>query len=304
MKGHIDSFLKFLKVERNFSAHTLRAYGKDLDVFNEFLGKPSDVVIDIYDVRGFIAEQVKAGLTKKTIARRHSAVNSFYNYLKTEGLIDINVVRLISAPKVPEKLPSFLTIDEMRLLLEKEEGTNFKTIRANAILELLYASGLRVGELVRLNRGDVHLTQETALVHGKGKKERIVIIGSKAIEAIKQYIPHWFFIMKTEAGESPFFINEHGKRLTDRTIHRIVLKYAKLVEIHSNVSPHTFRHSFATHLLGNGADLRFIQELLGHASLSTTQKYTHLNISDLINVYEKSHPLSNEQPNAVQEDKI
>jgi integrase/recombinase XerC len=202
-----------------------------------------------------------------------------------------NPAKLVSNPKVPKLLPRFLSVDDVFSLVEKPEGIGFLPARNRAVLELLYSSGLRVSELSGINTDDIHIKECLIKIKGKGKKERIVPIGSKAIDAMKSYIIERMLL---KSKERALFLNRVGKRLTERGVRRIVVKYARAIGIHGRIGPHTLRHSFASHLLQGGADLRVIQELLGHASLSTTQKYTHLDITHLMDVYDKAHPLAKE----------
>lgn len=289
MKEHIDKFIRFLQVERGFSPHTLRAYRKDLEVFSEFV-KDSPERIDPIDVRGFIAEQLSSGLSKASAGRRLASIRSFFRFLHREGYIKSNPAKVINAPKKSKMLPKFLTIDDVFNLIEKPEGIGFMVARDKAILELLYSSGIRVSELCNLDMGDINLKEGLIKVRGKGKKERIVPIGQKAIDAIRTYMVERMLLKKREGGA--LFLNRNGSRITERSIRRIVVKYARRVLIDGRIGPHTLRHTFATHLLQAGADLRTIQELLGHSSLSTTQKYTHLDITHLVDIYDKAHPLA------------
>lgn len=289
MKEHIDKFIRFLQVERGFSPHTLRAYRKDLEVFSEFV-KDSPERIDPIDVRGFIAEQISSGLSKASAGRRLASIRSFFRFLHREGYIKSNPAKVINAPKKSKMLPKFLTIDDVFNLIEKPEGIGFMVARDKAILELLYSSGIRVSELCNLDMGDINLREGLIKVRGKGKKERIVPIGQKAIDAIRTYMVERMLLKKREGGA--LFLNRNGSRITERSIRRIVVKYARRVLIDGRIGPHTLRHTFATHLLQAGADLRTIQELLGHSSLSTTQKYTHLDITHLVDIYDKAHPLA------------
>lgn len=283
-----DEFLRYLAVERGASEHTLRSYRKDLETFFAHVrSDPKDV--DMGDVRGFIAEQINAGLKKTTVGRRLGAIRSFFRFLHREGLIKVNPARLVSTPKTPKLLPKFLTVDDVFSLVEKPEGIGFTAVRDRAILELLYSCGLRVGELSGLNSDDLNIREGVVKARGKGKKERILPIGKKAIEALKSYMIERVLLKKKDGA---FFLNRSGTRLTDRSVRRIVVKYARAVLLDSRIGPHTLRHTFATHLLQGGADLRVIQELLGHSSLSTTQKYTHIDIAHLMDVYDKAHPLS------------
>ncbi len=287
MNRFLKDFLSYLKNERGFSEHTLRAYEKDLTEFLTFIER-EPLKVDIYDIRSYISYLSSKRLQKTSISRALSSLRSFYRYLHREGYVKKNPARLISHPKLPKKLPAFLTVDDAFALVESPDGDEFIKLRDRAILETLYGSGLRVSELTGLNMEDLNLREGWLRAKGKGKKERIVPIGHKAIEALKRYISEKTGIT---TNSSALFINRRGERLTSRTVHRIVIKYARLMGI-SGIGPHTLRHTFATHLLEAGADLRVIQELLGHASLSTTQRYTHIDAAHLIDVYDRAHPLS------------
>lgn len=290
MKDYIDKFIRYLDLEKGASSHTLRAYRKDLREFSESVKcEPNN--IDIIDLRGFIAGQIQKGLNKTTVSRRLSSIRSFFKFLNREGYMKTNPAKLVSNPKVPKLLPRFLSVDDVFSLVEKPEGIGFLPARNRAVLELLYSSGLRVSELSGINTDDIHIKECLIKIKGKGKKERIVPIGSKAIDAMKSYIIERMLL---KSKERALFLNRMGKRLTERGVRRIVVKYARAIGIHGRIGPHTLRHSFASHLLQGGADLRVIQELLGHASLSTTQKYTHLDITHLMDVYDKAHPLAKE----------
>lgn len=290
MKEFIDKFIRYLQIEKGVSPHTLRAYRKDLEIFSEFV-KTTPERIDPTDVRGFIAEQISSGLSKTSAGRRLASIRSFFKFLHREGYIKTNPARVISTPKKPKMLPKFLTVDDVFNLVEKPEGVGFIVARDRAILELLYSSGIRVSELCNLDVGDINLREGLIKVRGKGKKERIVPVGAKAIEAIRTYTVERMLLKKKKEA---LFLNRSGSRLTDRSIRRIVVKYARMILINTRIGPHTLRHTFATHLLQAGADLRTIQELLGHSSLSTTQKYTHLDITHLVDVYDKAHPLASD----------
>jgi integrase/recombinase XerC len=291
MNNYIDKFIRYLEVERDVSAHTLRAYRKDLGDFFEYVKTEPDK-IDMIDVRGFIAEQIKKGLNKTTVSRRLASIRSFFKFLCREGYIKSNPAKLVPNPKIPKLLPRFLSVDDVFSLVEKPEGIGFIPVRDKAILELLYSSGLRVSELSGLNIDDLNIKGNLIKIRGKGKKERIVPVGSKAIDAIKSYM---IDRMLLKSKDRALFLNRMGTRLTDRGVRRIVVKYAKALTISGQIGPHTLRHTFATHLLQGGADLRVIQELLGHSSLSTTQKYTHLDITHLMDIYDKAHPFAREK---------
>ncbi len=290
MKDYIDKFIRYLEIERGVSAHTVRAYKKDLKEFSEY-ARTEPGEIDMIDVRGFIADQIKKGLNKITVSRRLSSIRSFFKFLYREGYIKSNPAKLVSNPKVARLLPKFLSVDDVFSLIERPEGIGFIPARDRAILELLYSSGLRVAELAGLNIDDINIKESLTKVRGKGKKERIVPVGSKAVDALKSYMVERILL---KSKDRALFLNRLRTRLTDRGVRRIVVKYARLLSIHGKIGPHTLRHSFASHLLQGGADLRVIQELLGHSSLSTTQKYTHLDITHLMDIYDRAHPLAKE----------
>jgi integrase/recombinase XerC len=289
-----DEFLRYLSTERGASEHTIRSYRKDLDVFFAYAkSRPED--IEMLDVRGFIAAQMTDGLKKSTAGRRLASIRSFFRFLHREGYIKSNPAKLVNTPKLPKLLPKFLTVDDVFALIEKPEGIGFSPARDRAILELLYSSGLRVSELAGVNSDDLNVREGFVKVRGKGKKERIVPVGRKAVEALKAYAIERVLLKKKK--DRALFLNRSGTRLTDRGVRRIVVKYARAVLRDYRIGPHTLRHTFATHLLQGGADLRVIQELLGHSSLSTTQKYTHVDITHLMDVYDKAHPLSKDGEN-------
>ncbi|GBD97781.1 MAG TPA: tyrosine recombinase XerC [Nitrospirae bacterium] len=287
MKKYIEQFMDFLKVEQGVSPHTLRAYAKDLSELSDFLKKkPKE--IDNLDIRSLLASLHHKKLKKSSISRKLATIRSFFKYLHREGYVKKNPAKLVSSPKVPKTLPKFLSIDEIFLLMETPRGETFKPARDKAIMELLYSSGLRVSELTSLDISDLDIKESLIRVKGKGRKERIVPIGSKAMEAIQNYLPERISLRK----KSPaLFLNNRGGRLTQRSVRRILVQYSRMISLKGNLSPHTLRHTFATHLLHEGADLRSIQELLGHSSLSTTQKYTHVDIGYLTEVYDKAHPM-------------
>lgn len=295
MKDYIDKFLKYLEIERAASAHTLRAYRKDLEEFSKFVNiKPEDV--ELADVRGFIAEQIKSGLNKTSVSRRLASIRSFFKFLYREGYKRINPAKLVSKPKLPKLLPRFLSVDDAFALVERPVGTGFLPARDRAILELLYSSGLRVSEISSLNIDDINTKEGFLKVKGKGRKERMVPVGSKAIDAIKSYMVERIAL---KSKDRFLFLNRRGKGFSDRGVRRLVVKYARMTGISGKIGPHALRHTFATHLLQGGADLRVIQELLGHSSLSTTQKYTHLDVTHLIDVYDKAHPFAKEKDDGV-----
>lgn len=293
---YIKKFLKYLEIERNVSPHTLRAYKRDLKDFSEYChAQPED--IDIIDIRGFISEKINSGKSKTTVSRKLATLRSFFSYLYQEGYVKINQAKLVPAPKTSKHLPNFLSVDDAFNLVQTPKGIGLLPVRDRAILELLYSSGLRVSEIAALNIDDLNMREGMVRAKGKGKKERIVPVGNKALDSLQSYLIERKLYKKKKSisdSDNALFLNRHGERLTDRQIRRIVVKYARAIGIDGQIGPHTLRHTFATHLLFGGADLRVIQELLGHSSLSTTQKYTHLDIGHLIDVYDKAHPLVDE----------
>jgi integrase/recombinase XerC len=288
LKKFIEKFIDFLKAEQGVSLHTLRAYSRDLDEFASFLDeKPKD--IDYLDIRSYIASLHHRELKKSSISRKLAAIRSFFKYLHREGYVKKNPAKLVSSPKVPKTLPRFLDVDETFSLMDTPKGDTFRPTRDKAMLELLYSSGLRVSELTSLDVVDLDMKESVVRVKGKGRKERIVPIGSKSMEALQNYLPERISLKK----KSPaLFLNNRGGRLTQRSVRRILVNYSRMINLKGDVGPHTLRHTFATHLLHEGADLRSIQELLGHSSLSTTQKYTHVDIRHLAEVYDKAHPMA------------
>jgi integrase/recombinase XerC len=289
MDQELGDYLKHLRNERDASPHTLRNYSMDLKSFGLFLnskGIPFQKV-SIEDFRSYLSD-LHGQLSKASIGRRMAAIRGFYRYLFKQGKIAGDPSRLVPIPKSEKLLPALLSVVEIESLFSAADSSESQALRNRAILELLYSSGIRVGELVVLNVEDLpsgYYKGGTLKIIGKGKKERLVVYGEKAGIALRNYL---------EARElkegAPLFLNFRGARLTARSVERIVESLAIRAGIRSGVTPHTLRHSFATHLLANGADLRLIQDLLGHSSLSTTQKYTHLEMQNLLVEYQKSHP--------------
>lgn len=279
----IDVFISYLKKEKNYSVHTLRAYRKDLESFFDFLEEKKESNVDNRSIYLYIAFLLKYGLDTKTVARKLSSLKSFFKTLKKKGLVTENPAAMIRTPKTKKHLPGFLTYTQI------QEGFKIENPRDSAIMETLYSCGLRASELVGLNIDDVSLTQSEMRIRGKGNKERIMPLGRTAKDAVKHYLkirtPS-----KPKDKKSPLFLNYHGDRLTTRSLQRIVRKYLIRIARASGTNPHILRHSFATHLLDNGADLRAVQELLGHSSLSTVQIYTHLTTKRLKKIYNKAHP--------------
>jgi integrase/recombinase XerC len=321
----IQNFLDYLKFERRFSEHTAKCYGADLTQFCEFLcgvdeGHPDDgdsVSFEHHDgaatalatkvhvnidqlllktgtdsVRGYLAHLNEKQYSRATIARKLATLRSFYKFLVKRNQISTNPVTAVRTPKQDKKLPRFLEYEEVKRLLETPPMNTWLGARDRAIMETLYSTGIRVSELVALNMEDIDFLGEVIHVRGKGKKERIAPIGASALQTIQHYME---FRNKRAQNNNNFdskvlFVNKHGRRLSTRSVRRKMDKYLKMAGLDPAISPHTLRHSFATHMLNNGADLRSVQELLGHQSLSTTQVYTHLTTTRLKEVYENAHP--------------
>jgi integrase/recombinase XerC len=286
MDGAVSSFLEYLAAERGASPHTLRNYAIDLCEFTEFLrGEQARVVeADARLVRGYLASLHRRRLAKASISRRLSSVRSCFRFLARRGMIEQNPARQIRSPRLPRLLPSFLPKDESKELLDRKRDASAAARRDHALLELLYATGIRVAECCGLDRDDLDRSHGTVRVVGKGDKERVVPVGDAALAAVDAYLE-----ARGRAG-GPLFTNRRGGRLTPRSVHRIVGRQARLSGLDRRVTPHTLRHTFATHMLGEGADLRLIQELLGHVRLATTQRYTHVTSEHLMKVYDAAHP--------------
>jgi tyrosine recombinase XerC len=298
MHKAVGGFLDDLKHRRGVSAHTLRSYRSDLDQFIFFLGEqwggsPESIHferVDALTLRSFLAHLHRQGTARSSIARKLAALRSFFRYLLREGHINANPARGVATPRLDKKLPARLEESEVETILGAPDEATPLGRRDHAILELIYATGLRVGELVGLDQAAVDIEEMLVRVLGKGGKERIVPYGEPAAEALGRYRKDRLSLVARGPGTDALFLNARGGRLTARSVHRMVRKYVNQAALHSGLSPHSLRHAFATHLLERGADLRSIQELLGHSSLSTTQKYTHLTTSKLLRVYQKSHP--------------
>jgi len=287
MSDPLAAFLRFLGSERDASPHTLRSYRTDLNEFQAFLaarGAGPVTAVDARLIRAWLAHLHARRLEPASIARKLATLRSWFKFLVRRGAVAKNVAREVRAPRLPTKLVSFLPIDEAVALVEARPLAGPSRARDVAILELLYASGLRVSELVSLDLDDVDRLEGTVRVLGKGRKERIVPFGGKAARALDAYLG------ARGPARGALFTNARGGRLTTRSVHALVRRGARAVGIARRVSPHTLRHSFATHLLDAGADLRVIQELLGHSRLSTTQRYTHVGADQLMRVYDASHP--------------
>jgi integrase/recombinase XerC len=294
MNRAIRAFLDDLKNRRGLSPNTIFGYESDLVQFQVFLeeelgsSKPSSV--DVLAIRSFLAHLHGQGLARASIARKLAALRTFFRFLLREGTIEKNPARLVSTPRLDRKLPLRIEEGEVESLLEAPDTATPLGRRDRAMLELLYGAGLRVGELVALDLSTCDLESRLVRVWGKGGKERIVPFGEPAEEALRSYLPDRRALVALGEGTDALFLNHRGGRITARSVRRLMEGYLKLTALRSGLSPHSLRHAFATHLLEHGCDLRAIQELLGHQSLSTTQKYTQLSTKRLLEVYEKSHP--------------
>lgn len=291
-----SEFINWIKVEKNYSDHSIVAYSKDLSELAIYIDKEKydDNIksIDFFLLRGFVADLYERNLSKSSIERKISTIKSFFKFLYKKGFIEENPARLVKFPRKEKHLPSVFNIDDMFNLLDLPDKTNATGLRDAIILELMYATGVRVSELVGLNLSDVDLKNGRIRVKGKGKKERIVPIVPEIVEMIYKYteIMHQVLVKGKFIETEALIINKLGTRMSDRSIRRIVEEYLKKAGLPLDYSPHSFRHSFATHLLENGADLRSIQDLLGHESLATTQKYTNMDIASMLKIYDNAHP--------------
>jgi len=295
VKNEIGDFLDHLTYERNVSINTVTAYREDLESFvgflcNDFFTLGRDQLdwprVDRLAIRSYIAFLARKKLSRASMARHLSTLRTFFRFLMREEIVENNPARTVTTPKREKYLPSVLQSSDIAVLFEQPDVSNALGLRDLACLEMLYASGLRISELVGIDIDDVELRGRLVKVRGKGSKERIVPFGSKAEAALRA----WLRERKAPADEPAIFVNYRGERITTRSVRRLFERYVRAASLRAGISPHTLRHSFATHLLNAGADLRSIQELLGHASLSTTQKYTHLNDYQLLAVYKKAHP--------------
>ena len=317
MKAAIEKFLAYLRSVRNASAHTLRSYASDLEQFHTYLTPPDSPPVKVTDIdhrviREYLGHLHDQKLQKSSMARKLATLRSFLKFCAREGLVRENAARLVATPKLPKRVPSVVSAEEMNEFLDglanvqrakakrpsarasqAAQGAALLLQRDRAILELLYASGLRVSELTGLNIDDVDRKERMLRVIGKGNKERIIPYGSKAEEAFERYWPiRGKLLMRSRnSGDGrAIFLSHEGRRMGTRSVSRVVKKYVRLMNVNWDLHPHSLRHAFASHLLADGADLRAIQELLGHSSLSTTQRYTHASIRQLMEVYDKAHP--------------
>ncbi|MBI4460191.1 MAG: tyrosine recombinase XerC [Acidobacteria bacterium] len=310
----LEQFLEHLRIERNYSAHTLRNYRSDLEAFLQFadfcgstpaLAESSPLPADYRMIREYLGKLYAQQAKPATIARKLAALRSFYRYACREGWMKENPAKLVSSPRLPQMLPEVMTTEETNRFLDAIQQSVPPGLSENAallardrlILELLYGCGLRVSELAGLNLDQLDRKERMLLARGKGKKERIVPFGGKALDALQNYLPlREKLIHQNRAETDALLINSRGLRLTTRSVARIVKRYAGIIRGDLTLHPHSLRHAFATHLLSEGADLRVIQELLGHSSLSSTQKYTRISMRQLMEVYDKAHPRAGGPP--------
>jgi len=297
MQTAIGRFLQYLTAERNASPLTVKSYREDLQTLAEYLTDqcgghtPKPEQIRTLDLRGYLASLHEAGYAKTTIARRLASVRGFFRFGQREGWATADHAAPLRNPRKHRHLPHFLSSDELGRLLEAPPAGDALGLRDRAMLETLYSAGLRVSELVGLNDGDLDLEEGVVRVRGKGRRERLAPVGSFAARALRKWLKRRTLHQGEPHGTTaPVFVNKFGRRLTTRSVGRMLEKYLKLTGLDSRTTPHTLRHSFATHLLDRGADIRSVQELLGHKSLVTTQIYTHVTTAGLREVYEKAHP--------------
>jgi len=296
----LKTYFSYLETERNLSANTIKSYRKDLLQLKRFLLGKKEMAAGLDDLRQISPINIRHFLislyvshTPASIARKVSAIKGFFTFLNRRYRLSPLPLKGVAAPKIPKKLPNFLSVDEMFHLLDGPVEKEPLSLRNRAILELIYSSGLRVSEVVSLDVTDIDPSIHLVRVMGKGGKERVVPVGVKALSAIQDYLPYRATLLRKNKGGTlcpALFLNRFGTRLTPRSVERMIKSYALKRGLIRKINPHALRHSFASHLLGAGADLRSIQEMLGHASLSTTQKYTHISLEQLIRVYDQAHP--------------
>lgn len=300
MEKYIQDFKSYLIAEKNASSHTVSSYLIDLYQFVQFLrasghGEAQDTLhpknIDRLAIRSFLSSLYENAASGATMARKLSTLSSFFRFLCREGVVETNVAKTVPSPKKENRLPSYLSVDEIFRLLDLPDGKSLSGARDGAILELFYSTGIRISELTGIRMEDLHLPERMVKVRGKGKKERLLPMGQKSADALENYIKfRGKRIVKLRPAPEELFLNYRGQGISVRGVRKILEKYIRQNNFTGKISPHSLRHSFATHMLDAGADLRSIQEMLGHSSLSTTQKYTHLTIDRLAEAYDKAHP--------------
>jgi len=294
MERLIEQFIHYLMIEKGLAQNTLDSYRRDLLLYSNFLTKNYNGLA-IYEtsrthIIAYLLELKQKGRATTTISRNLASIRSFYNFLMRDRYIDKDPSQNLESPKIDKRLPKVLSVSQVDLLLQMPDVNSTAGLRDKAMLELLYATGIRVSELVSLNIDDLNLNIGLIKCFGKGSKERIIPLGSLAIASINNYLDYSRVKLNRKPNENALFLNHHGRRITRQGFWKIIKKYAKIASIEVDITPHTLRHSFATHLLENGADLRSVQEMLGHADISTTQIYTHLTKAKLKEVYTKAHP--------------
>ena len=297
LKSAVEDFGRYIKIERNLSEHTVDAYLKDLGQFQEFIAhnenpvtEKDEIPLDTLLIRSFLVSLYRAKMSKTTVSRKIASLRSFYRYLVKVGKIELNPAELVQLPRTEKFIPVVLSVDEIQALLGVPFADDEMGSRNRAIMELFYSTGIRLSELTGMNIADLRFGEGLIKVRGKGRKERIVPVGAPAMNAIGDYLSRRGKSADSGAGEEPLFLNAKKRRMNPRDVARVVERAVKESGIQRKVSPHVLRHSFATHLLDAGADLRSIQEMLGHQSLSTTQKYTSVSVSRLMEVYDNAHP--------------
>lgn len=296
MRAVVDRFLRYLRVERNAAELTLKSYREDMLALEEYLrdargGEPEAAAISTMDLRGYVAAMHEAGYAKSSIARRMASLRSFFRFAQREGHVSANPAKPLRNPRPERVLPHCLSTEEIQRLLEAPSSRRPLGLRDRAILETMYSAGLRVGELIALRDQDLDLEAGLARVRGKGRKERLAHLGSYALKALRQWLSvRQLATPDAAGGAAPVFTNRFGRRLTTRSVGRMLEKLLAQTGLDKRTTPHTLRHSFATHLLDRGADIRSVQELLGHKSLVTTQIYTHVSTAGLRAAYERAHP--------------
>lgn len=296
MHAATEAFLRYLRTERNASAHTIKSYREDLAALAGYLTEddgrcPPPGDLSMFDLRGYVASLHDAGYARTTIARRLASLRSFFRFGQRQGWMQTNPAKALRNPRKVRHLPHFLSSDEVGRLLDAPPGNQPLGLRDRAILETLYSAGLRVSELTGLSDEDLDLSAGVVRVHGKGRRERLAPIGSFAVRALRRWLQvRQLSPRAPTGGAAPIFVNRFGRRLTTRSVARMLEKYIRQTGLDSRTTPHTLRHCFATHLLDQGAEIRSVQELLGHKSLVTTQIYTHVSTAGLRAAYEKAHP--------------
>jgi len=288
LERYIQKFMTYLKIEKNASQHTITNYQIDLKEFDGSIKEKALEKISHVDVRLFLARMKEKSFSKRSVARKMACLRSFFRFLCREGYIKANPAAGLQTPKLEKRLPIFLDADQVVKLIESPDMSDVYGVRDRAILETLYSSGIRVSELVSLNRDRVDFISGVLKVYGKGKKERLAPVGDRALKAMRNYLEK--LGSSSIKDKKAVFVNKSGRRMSDRAVRRVIDKYIRKTSLSEKISPHSLRHSFATHLLDRGADLRSVQELLGHANLSSTQIYTHVTTERLKSIYEKVHP--------------